>query len=272
MTRTFRARDRVLPLGGRTYLMGILNLTPDSFSDGGKYPSAEAALAHAREMVRWGADILDVGGESTRPGAPPVTAQEELGRIHEVLERLPKEVDVPLSIDTSKAEVAREALSHGFHIVNDVWGFQKDPDLAGEAARYRAGCILMHNREEEDRGDILAEVETFLRRSAQIAMDAGIPSEGIWVDPGIGFGKVPRESYEVLRHLHKLKGIGSGILVGPSRKRFLGAVTGRPVEDRVVATAAAVTASVLLGADCVRVHDVKEMVDACRVADAICRP
>lgn len=272
MTGTFRARDRVLPLGGRTYVMGILNLTPDSFSDGGRFPGAEAALEHAREMVRWGADILDVGGESTRPGAPPVSADEELGRIHEILERLPKEVDVPLSIDTSKAQVAREALAHGFHIVNDVWGFQKDPDLAAEAARFRAGCVLMHNREDEDRGDIVLEVETFLKTSAQIAKEAGIDPEGIWVDPGIGFGKVPRESYEVLRHLSRLKGIGSGILVGPSRKRFLGAVTGRSVADRMVATAAAVTASVLLGADCVRVHDVKEMVDACRVADAICRP
>lgn len=267
----FRAGHYVLPLAERTLVVGILNLTPDSFSDGGLHPTTQAALDHARRMVAQGADIIDVGAESSRPGSEPVSLDEEMARLKDVLEALPGEVDVPLSIDTTKAAVAEEALSRGFSIVNDIWGFQRDPDMAHVAARHGAGCILMHNRDEADRGDVVSEVEAFLARSIAIAGEAGLPNDAVMIDPGIGFGKAPRESFRVLRALPRLSALGRPILVGPSRKRFIGAVTGRPVTERLIGTAAAVASAVALGASAVRVHDVAEMVEVVRVADAIRR-
>ena len=269
--RSFRAGRFRLPVGERTLVVGILNLTPDSFSDGGIHPTAESALEHARRMVSEGADIIDVGGESSRPGSTPVGADEELGRLGEVLERLPREVDVPLSIDTTKPVVAEEALRQGFSIVNDIWGFQRAEAMGELVARHGAGCFLMHNRATGGQGDVMAEVVAYLAHSIQIAREAGIADDQIMIDPGIGFGKVPRESYIVLRSLPRLLPLGRPILVGPSRKRFIGAVTGRAVEERLIGTAAAVAASVALGADAVRVHDVPEMVEVVRVADAIHR-
>ena len=281
---------RLFEWGKRTYIMGILNVTPDSFSGDGLLAAGDfigAALAQAERFVEEGADILDVGGESTRPGSAPIPAEEELRRVMPVVERLAREFDVPISIDTYKAEVARRALDAGAHMVNDVWGLRMDPELAGLVAKRGVPVVVMHNRsrpkdavQEERLGgryvgveyeDLMADIIRELRGSVQIALDAGVAWERIIVDPGLGFGKTVEQNLEIMDRLGELKVLGRPILVGTSRKSFIGYTLDLPPEERLEGTAATVALCIARGADIVRVHDVKEMVRVARMTDAIVR-
>jgi dihydropteroate synthase len=269
--------NRVLELGRRTLVMAIVNVTPDSFADGGTRVDPDVAVRDALELVEQGADILDIGGESTRPGAPPLSAAEELERVLPVLEGLRGRVDVPISIDTYKAEVARRALDLGATIVNDVSALTYDPPLADVIARRGAAVVLMHNRgrsvdmyQRAIYRHVTGEVVAELRERADAAQAAGIGRERIIVDPGFGFGKRAEHTFAMLAGLPALASLGFPVLAGPSRKSFLKAAIGDvPVAERLWATAAAVTASVLFGAHIVRVHDVAAMTQVVRVADAI---
>jgi len=272
-----RLPDRTLELGARTLVMGIVNVTPDSFADGGARFDAEVAIADAVKMVDAGADLIDVGGESTRPGAPPVPTEEELRRVTPVLEGLRARLTVPVSIDTYKAEVADRALDLGATIVNDISALTYDPDLAAVVARRRAAVVLMHNRgrsaqmyAEATYQDVAAEIVRELRDRIVAAERAGIAREAIVVDPGLGFAKRAEHSFEALANLQALASLDRPILCGPSRKSFLRAALGDgPAHERLWGSAAAVTAAVLFGAHIVRVHDVTEMVQVVRVADRI---
>jgi len=257
-------------VGTRTLIMGILNITPDSFSDGGRHRSTEDALEHARAMVAEGADIIDVGGESTRPGATEVAADEELARVLPVLERLAPEIAVPISIDTYKASVADRALAAGATIVNDVWGLQRDPDMAAVAARHGASVVIMHNRREVDAAiDILADIRRFFLRSLLLAERAGIPDRRIVLDPGIGFGKTLEQNVETIARLSELRAIGLPLLVGASRKSLIGRLLDQPLGERLPGTLATHVLSVAGGADIIRAHDVREHAQALRIADVI---
>lgn len=250
--------------------MGVLNVTPDSFSGDGIYLDPAAALDRAEQMVAEGADVIDVGGESTRPGATRVTLEEELQRVIPVIERLAPRLPVPISIDTYKAEVARRALAAGATIVNDVWGLQADPEMAGVAAG-AAAVVVMHNQVGTQYRDLQADILHFLRDSIHLALQAGIPRDRLIVDPGIGFGKTPRHNLEILDRLDFLKELGLPILVGTSRKSTIGQVLDLPPHDRVEGTAATVAIAIAHGADVVRVHDVKPLARVARMADAIVR-
>jgi len=242
-------------------VMGILNLTPDSFSDGGRFASVDAAVAHAAAMAAAGADVIDIGGESTRPGAVAVSASEELARIEPVLARLAGEVGVPISIDTYKADVAARAAQLGAIIVNDVWGLQKDPAMAHTVAAAGTALVIVHNRAEKDATvDIVADMERFFDRSFDLAAKAGIPRERIILDPGIGFAKTSAQNRAAFAHIAKLKARGLPILIGVSRKRFLG--SDAPALETLPGTIAANVAAAALGASIFRVHDVTEHVAA----------
>ena len=268
---------RALHLGARTLVMGILNVTPDSFADGGIHLDPGAAEAAAIEMEARGADLIDIGGESTRPGSETITADAEIARIQPVLKRLARSVRVPLSIDTSKPAVAEVALGEGATLINDVTGLRYDAALAEIAARSGAGLILMHARgrsrdmyKEARYASVPAEVAEELRASLERALAAGVKRESVVLDPGLGFAKRPEHSYAALASLPEFAALGRPLLAGPSRKSFLSAAIGeRAPNERDMATAAAVTAAVLLGAHIVRVHNVPDMVDVVRVADAI---
>jgi dihydropteroate synthase len=270
---------RELPFGARTLVMGVLNVTPDSFSDGGRFFDAARALARAAELVEEGADLIDVGGESTRPGGRAVTSAEELRRVVPVVEALVARVGVPVSVDTTKAEVARAALAAGAEIVNDISGLRFDPALADEAARAGAGLVLMHSRGTLETlhalppvEDVMRDVAEGLGRSVEEAERRGVARASIAVDPGIGFGKSQAQNLEVLARLDRLarEFAGFPLLVGTSRKRFVGALTGEPSPGaRLHGTMATVTAAVLLGAHVVRVHDVRAAVETARVAEAV---
>jgi dihydropteroate synthase len=261
--------------------MGLLNVTPDSFSDGGKFLSAERAIEHALKMESDGADLLDIGGESTRPGSQGTPAGEELARILPVLEGLRGRVKIPLSVDTQKPEVAEAAIAAGAEMINDVSGLKSDPRLAEVAARHGVPLILMHMRGKPrtmQKGpfarDVLRDVTQGLRRAIELARKAGVRKSQIILDPGIGFGKSFSQNYELLQKLPELAKLGFPLLVGTSRKGFLGAALARggkpaPPEERIWGTAATVTASILGGAHIVRVHDVAEMVQVARVADRL---
>jgi dihydropteroate synthase len=255
----------------RTLIMGILNVTPDSFSDGGKWLDAGRAVRHGRRMRREGADIIDVGGESTRPGAAAVPAKEEMRRVLPVIERL----GGTISIDTSKADVAEAALRAGASIVNDVTALG-DPRMARVVARAGAGVILMHMKGDPRTmqanpcyRDVVAEIVRFLEPRVNRALRAGIPRDRIFVDPGIGFGKRPEHNLEILQRLREFRSLRCPIAIGTSRKSFLGHYLGREVGDRLAGTAATVAAAVLRGARLIRVHDVKEMRDVARMADLL---
>jgi len=270
-----------LILGERTLLMGVLNVTPDSFSDGGKFLDAQRAVDHALEMERQGADLLDLGGESTRPGSTGTSADAELARIVPVLEGLRGRVKIPISVDTRKAEVAEAAIVVGAEIINDVSGLKNDPRIAEVAARHGVPLILMHMRGEPRTmqrapfaREVMKDVKSGLRASIAIARKAGVRKSQIVIDPGIGFGKSFEQNYELLRRLPEIAKLGYPLLVGTSRKGFLGATLvkdGRPAppEERMWATAATVTASILSGAHIVRVHDVAEMVLVARASDNV---
>lgn len=269
--------------GERTFVMGIINLSPDSFSGDG-VTDIEVAVEQARRFVSQGADILDIGGESTRPRSSPVSADEEIKRVVPVIERLAAEVTVPLSIDTSKSEVARRAIEAGAAMINDQWGLKRDQGLAQLAAGKNTPIILMSN--QRDKGgydsqvkrdtsyyqDVMSEVTASLKQSVDTALKLGVPRENVILDPGIGFGKTWQQDLEIIRRLKELKKLGRPILVGPSRKSFIGlALGGLPADERVEGTAAVVAISIAGGTDIVRVHDVQEMVRVCRMSDAIIR-
>ncbi|WP_342149070.1 dihydropteroate synthase [Methylorubrum sp. SB2] len=262
-------------LGRRTLVMGILNVTPDSFSDGGRFEGVEAARAQADALIAEGAHILDIGGESTRPGHAPVPAAEEQARVLPVIAALVPDLSVPISIDTYKASTAEAALKAGATIVNDVWGLQREPDIARVAAAHGAPVIVMHNRETSDPDlDIVADMQRFFERSLDIARRAGIPDADIVLDPGIGFGKSWDQHLEALRRLPEIRGLGYPLLVGVSRKSLLGRLHDRETapRDRLVGSIAAHVLAGTLGADIVRVHDVAQHVEALRVLDAVMRP
>ncbi len=273
--------SRTLVLGERTLIMGVLNITPDSFSDGGKFFDTGRAIEHALTMESAGADLLDIGGESTRPGSSGTSAREELARVLPVLQGLRGVLKIPISIDTQKREVAEAALDAGAEIINDISGLQSDPPLAALAARRRAPLILMHMRGEprtmQKAGfarNVIKDVAQGLKKSVAIARKAGVPKSQIILDPGVGFGKSFAQNYELLEKLPQLAKLGYPLLVGTSRKGFLGATLARdwkpaPPEERLWGTAATVTASILNGAHIVRVHDVPEMVQVARVADCL---
>ncbi len=251
--------------------MAIVNVTPDSFSDGGRHFSVEKAVEHALACLAEGADILDIGGESTRPGSDPVSAAEEQDRVLPVIERLSRETDVLISVDTYRADTARAAVSAGAHIVNDVFGLQREPDIAEVAAKTGAGLCIMHTgRDRQKLADVVADQFAFLRRSLDIASAAGVAREAITLDPGFGFAKeTAEENFELMARLEEISGLGYPLLVGTSRKRFLGAVTGREPAGRDAATAATTALLRLKGASVFRVHNVAINRDALLVADAM---
>ncbi|MCH7577038.1 MAG: dihydropteroate synthase [Chloroflexi bacterium] len=257
--------------GGRTYIMGIVNVTPDSFSGDGVAYDVAAAVDQAVRMRRDGADIIDVGGESTRPGFEPISIEEEIRRTVPVIEKLVREVDIPLSIDTYKAEVARAALAAGAHLVNDVHGFRREPETAAAAAEFGVPAVAMHNQREREFHDVIGDVTAGLVESLRIAREQGLPDERVIVDPGFNFGWTEEQALEMLRRLGELRALRRPLLVGTSRKSTIGAVLGLPVEERLEGTAATVALAIANGADIVRVHDVKEMTRVARMADAVVR-
>jgi len=270
------ARQRVIELSGRPLVMGIVNVTPDSFSDGGLYFDCQSAVAHALRLVEEGADLLDIGAESTRPGAIPIGETEELHRLIPVITEIAKAVPVPISVDTSKASVAKAAIDAGAVIVNDVTALRGDPAMTDLVAKTEAGLVLMHMRgtsqtmhEPQAYDDVVEDVAGFLLERALYARERGVGQYQIILDPGIGFGKVLGENLDLLARLHRFTKLGYPVLVGPSRKSFLGQLTGRPVQDRVWGTAAVVAMAVDQGAQILRVHDVGAMRDVVKVSVAI---
>jgi dihydropteroate synthase len=259
----------------RPIVMGVVNVTPDSFSDGGAFLDAERAIDHARDLVGEGADLLDVGGESTRPGAEAVSAEEELRRVAPVLEHIVGG-GAPVSIDTSKRAVAEAALDAGAEIVNDVSALRSDPELSDLCAERGCGVVLMHMlgtprtmQEAPSYEDVVDDVKAFLAERVEFAVAAGIAAERIWVDPGIGFGKTVQHNLELLRRLGELRSLGRPICVGSSRKSFIGKITGREVEDRLGGTVASNVLALRNGAEVFRVHDVREVRQGLEVAEAI---
>jgi dihydropteroate synthase len=253
----------------KTLVMGILNATPDSFSDGGKYSSLENAVEHARLMVEQGADIIDIGGESTRPGYEQISAEEELERVVPIIEAVSKAVQVPISIDTYKADVADKALEAGAHIINDIWGAKGDPKMSNVAAKYDAPIILMHNRHNRDYKDFYREVVNDLFESIRIVKEAGVKDEKIIIDPGIGFGKDLAENLQMMRDLDKLVSIGYPVLLGTSKKSLIGGVLNLPVQERAEGTGATICFGIQKGCQIIRVHDVKEMSRMAKMMDAM---
>ena len=269
---TLALRDHVLRLD-HTLLMGVVNVTPDSFSDGGQFLDVGRAVEHAKRLVEEGAEILDVGAESSRPGSDPVSGEQEWARLSPVLERLMREVDVPVSVDTYKAETAERALQLGVHLLNDIGGL-RSPEMLAVAARFQVPVVIMHMKGEPKTmqhnvhyDDVVKEVGEFLTAQARRATEAGVPQ--VVIDPGIGFGKNVEHNLTLLKQLGDLARLPYPLLVGPSRKAFLGKIAGGEAGDRLEATLAAVTAAVLGGADIVRVHDIKACRKAVLVADAI---
>ena len=260
-----------LAWGKRTYVMGIINATPDSFSGDGLEYNVESAVEQGLRFQAEGADIVDVGGESTRPGSTQVDAEEETRRILPVIRGLASSLDIPISVDTYKSEVARAAIDAGASIINDVWGLKHDPDMAALAAKEGVPVVLMHNQNGTDYADLVTDVMSGLRSSLGLALEAGVPVENVILDPGMGFGKTAEHNLEILRRLAEFKAIGRPLLVGMSRKRTIGYVLDAPVDDRVEGTAATVALSVANGADIVRVHDVKVMARVARMSDAVVR-
>jgi dihydropteroate synthase len=266
-----RAGARTLTWGRRTYVMAILNVTPDSFTGLGPGTDPDAAIERARRDIADGADLIDVGGESTRPGATPVDARTEAARVVPVIERLARSVDVPISIDTMKAEVAEAAVRAGATLVNDVTGLLGDPAMGATVARLGTPLIAMANLRDRQFADVVQAVRAHLRESLAAARRAGIPRNCIILDPGFGFGPSPAQNLELLRRLRALRRLGRPLLVGTSRKSTIGRVLGLPVEERLEGTAATVALAIANGADIVRVHDTRAIVRVARMADAVVR-
>ncbi|MGN0948680.1 MAG: dihydropteroate synthase [Megasphaera sp.] len=261
-----------LTVGERTLVMGVLNYTPDSFSDGGKWNSADTALKHMEEMVADGADIIDIGAESSRPGFTPISADEEITRLETILPRLVAACPVPISVDTYKAKTADYAMQTGAHIMNDIWGLQYAPEpgeMATVAAKYGVPVVVMHNQDGTAYEDIIGEMKQFFIRSAIIADQAGMSQDQIITDPGIGFGKTFEQNVFVMKHLQELTGLPYPMLLGTSRKGFIGKILDLPVTERMEGTGATCVAGILAGCSIVRVHDVKPIARMCRMADAL---
>lgn len=269
-------RGYTLDLSRKTHIMGILNVTPDSFSDGGEFLNPEEAVEHAMKMRDEGADIIDVGGESTRPGSDPISPQEELERVSPVLQILVDELDIPISIDTYKSEVASEALGIGVHMVNDISGLRFDAGMVAVIKEFNVPVVIMHIKGTPKNmqvnpvyEDLMGEIRDYLQEGAEMALSAGVQRNKIIIDPGMGFGKRIEDNFVILRDLNRLKSLGFPIVVGPSRKSFIGLTLNLPVHERIEGTAASVTAAILNGADIVRVHDVKQMSRVVKIADKI---
>lgn len=270
--KKIRFSGHELEFGKRTLIMGILNLTPDSFSDGGDYVSVDKALEHAREMLWEGADIIDIGGESSRPGHARIGADEELRRVMPVIERLNKETNAIISLDTIRAEVAEEAIKSGVHIINDIWGFQGDAEMASVAAKYGTPVVLMHNQNGTHyHGDMIDEIKRFLMESVRIAKQAGVKDEMIILDPGLGFGKTSEQNLAAMRRLKEIKTLGYPVLIGASRKTTIGKILDAEPKDRDEGTIATTVLGIVQGVDIVRVHNVQANLRAAKVADAIVR-
>ncbi|EGG36137.1 dihydropteroate synthase [Paenibacillus sp. HGF5] len=264
------SKDASLKLGQSTLIMGILNVTPDSFSDGGRYNDTERAVEHALQLIEEGADIIDIGGESTRPGHEPVGASEELARVIPVIEAIHRHApQIPLSIDTYKAEVARQAIGAGAHIINDIWGFKDDPDMPKTAAKLGCPVILMHNRRDRNYTNLIEDVKRDLLESVEIARAAGVQDHQILLDPGIGFAKDYDENMKVMASLDQLVGLGFPVLLATSRKRFIQTALGAPAQDVLEGTAATVAYGIAQGCQIVRVHDVKHMKRTAMMCDAM---
>jgi len=262
-------KKKPLILGERTHIMGIVNVTPDSFSDGGLYVEPQAAIEHALALAEAGADIIDIGGASSRPGFSEVSAEEEIERIMPVIEGLAPLLDIPISIDSDKAKVARAALVAGADIINDIWGLQRDTQMAYLAAQTGAPVIAMHNQDGSNYNDLIGDMMLFFHRSLQIGEEAGMSREQFILDPGIGFGKTAKQNLEVLRNFDVFCGLGLPLLVGTSRKTFIGKVLDKLVEQRLEGTAVTVALAIAKGADIIRVHDVEQMSLVARMTDAV---
>lgn len=253
-----RIGNKEYKLGERTYIMGILNVTPDSFSDGGKFNEIEAAVSQAKKLVEDGADIIDVGGESTRPGAEYVTEEEEIKRVVPIIKAIKKELDVTISIDTYKSKTAEEAIKAGADIINDIWGAKYDKNIAKVAAEYNVPIILMHNREAKHYENLMEDVINDLQESIDIALEAGVKKENIILDPGIGFAKTYEENLVVMNNCEVIKGMGYPVLLGTSRKSMIGLTLNLPVNERVEGTLATTVMGIMKGMEFIRVHDVLE--------------
>lgn len=253
-----RIGNREFDTKNETYIMGILNVTPDSFSDGGKFNHMDAALAHAEQMIRDGADIIDIGGESTRPGHTVISDEKEIARVTPVIEAIKSHFDVPVSIDTYKGNVAEAALQAGADLVNDIWGFKFDYKTAEVTARYHAACCLMHNRNEAIYQNFLEDMVADMKERVAIAHKAGVPDDKIMLDPGVGFGKTYEQNLEAINHVDVLQELGLPILLGTSRKSVIGNTLDLPVDQRVEGTLATTVIGMLRGCSFVRVHDIKE--------------
>lgn len=263
--------NREFKIGERTFVMGILNITPDSFSDGGKYNEVELAVARAMKMVEDGADIIDIGGESTRPGAKFVSEVEEINRVVPIIKAIKERLDVIISIDTYKSKTAEEAIKAGADIINDVWGFKKDENMALVAKKYNVPCILMHNRTNNDYECFMNDVIKDLEESVNIALEAGVEREKIMLDPGIGFAKTYEENLIVMNNVDKIVNMGYPVLLGTSRKSMIGLALNLPAENRVEGTVATTVMGIMKGCQFIRVHDVLENKRACIMTDTILR-
>lgn len=264
-------RGLTLELGKRTLIMGILNVTPDSFSDGGKYYTPQKALEHAAQLISEGADILDIGAESTRPGHKEISAEEEWSRLEPVLKELVKKTPIPISLDTQKAEIAEKALDLGVHIINDIWGLQKDNEMARVAGAYGCPVVIMHNRNNTCYRDLIGEILRFLARSIELAIKSGVQEDRIIIDPGIGFGKTTEQNIEVIRRLKELKSLGFPVLLGVSRKSVIGNTLNLPVQERLEPSIALGVLGIASGVDIIRVHDVLPHKKAALMADQVLR-
>lgn len=271
--RSYKWSDgKQLQLDDSTLIMGILNGTPDSFSDGGRYNTTEAAVAHAKEMIAQGADVIDVGVESTRPGHTQISVDEEIERMKAILEPVLDVSMVPVSIDTYRAKSAEYALSKGAHILNDIWGLRYDRDMAAVAAQYNVPVIIMHNQNDTNYGDIIEDMKAFFFASVDIALKEGIKPQNIWLDPGIGFGKTGAQNIEVLQRLGEITAYEYPVLLAPSRKRFIGTILNDiPADQRDEGTVAACITGIIQGVDMVRVHNVDMHKKALTVADVLLR-
>ncbi|GGF35541.1 dihydropteroate synthase [Halobacillus andaensis] len=269
MSFQLMTKSQSYALSEQTLVMGILNITPDSFSDGGRFNRTEAAIERAVQMEQEGAHIIDVGGESTRPGHRPVSEQEEIERVVPVIKAVKEQISIPISIDTYKAEVARQALKAGAEIVNDVWGAKREPKIAEAAAEYDAPIILMHNREEKNYNSLIIDMKRDLQESIKIAKEAGVKDHHIILDPGVGFAKTIDDNLEVMRNLDQFHDLGFPLLLGTSRKSFIGHVLDLPETDRMEGTGATVCLGISKGVQIVRVHDVKEIVRMTKMMDAM---
>ena len=258
-------------IGERTYVMGILNVTPDSFSDGGKFNTIDMALKRVEKLIKDGADIIDIGGESTRPNFEKVSEDDEIERVVPIIKAIKEKFDIPISIDTYKSKTAEAAIEAGADMINDIWGFKKDPNMAKVAAKYNVPCVLMHNRKEAKYDNLMKDLMYDLEESINIALDAGVSRENIILDPGIGFAKTLEQNLIVMNNLDIIKALELPLLLGTSRKSMIGLTLDLPVDERVEGTIATTVLGITKGCEFIRVHDVLENKRACVMTDAILR-